>query len=152
VLDLPEVEHVLLERHPQLPFLAGDLDEPRFGRPPGESWDYVLLANILHDHPPQRCAELVAEAAGLLIPGGTLLIYEWVLDEDGVTPPDVAVFALMMLVENEGGGTWREEEIRGWAQRAGLASGPLRRGAGPISVLRADRPHAQESPQDDRSE
>jgi hypothetical protein len=50
VLDLPAVEPVLRERHPELAFVAGDLDLPRFGRPAGERWDAVLLANVLHDH------------------------------------------------------------------------------------------------------
>ncbi|KAA0274406.1 MAG: methyltransferase domain-containing protein, partial [Acidobacteria bacterium] len=140
VLDLPAAEEVLRERHPELGFVAGDFDEERFGRPSGELWDHVLIANLLHDHPPQRCRELIAEAAGLLAPGGTLLIYDWVLGEDRVTPPDVAVFALMMLVENEGGGTWTEGEIRSWVEAAGLRAEPLRRDPGPIAVLRATRP------------
>lgn len=140
VLDLPAAEVVLRERHPDLDFVAGDLDAPRFGRPADEKWDYVLLANILHDHPPDRCREIVAEAAGLLVPGGTLLVYEWVLGPDAVSPPPVALFALMMLVENEGGGTWTEDEIGGWAREAGLEPEPLHRDAGPIAVLRASRP------------
>ncbi len=140
VLDLPEVEQVLRERHPGLGFVAGDLERPRFGRPVEDAWDYVLLANILHDHPPARCRELVAEAAELLIPGGTLLIYEWVLGADGVSPPAVALFSLMMLVENEGGGTWTEVEIAAWIEQAGLIPEPLRRDPGPISVLRARKP------------
>lgn len=140
VLDLPEVEPVLRERHPELTFVAGDMDDPRFGRPEGETWDYVLLANILHDNPPERCRELVAEAAGLLVPGGTLVIYEWVLDEDGVNPPDVALFAPMMLIENEGGGTWTEAEIAEWCQAAGLEKPTLRRNPGPIAALTAKKP------------
>jgi len=139
VLDLPEVEPVLRERHPELAFVAGDLELPRFGRPEGESWDWVLLANVLHDHPPDRCRELVAEAAALLAEGGGLVIYEWVLGEDRVSPPAVAMFSLMMLVENEGGGTWTEAEIAGWVERAGLVAEPLRRDQGPIAVLRANR-------------
>lgn len=137
VLDLPEAEAVLRDRHPELRFVAGDLDRPLFGRPRGERWDHVLLANILHDNPHDRCRRLVAEAAALLAPGGTLLIYEWVLGEDEVTPPAVALFALMMLVENEGGGTWTEQEIASWARDAGLEPEPLRRDAGPIAVLAA---------------
>lgn len=140
VLDLPEVEPVLRERHPELAFVAGDLEEPRFGRPEGETWDYVLLANILHDHPPERCRELVAEAAGLLASGGTLVIYEWVLGEDGVSPPDVALFAPMMLIENEGGGTWTETEIAAWCEEAGLEEPTLRRNPGPIAALTANKP------------
>jgi hypothetical protein len=70
--------------------VAGDLDLPRFGRPAGERWDAVLLANVLHDHPAERCQAIVATAAGLLAPGGTLLVHEWVLDEAG-GPPAVAL-------------------------------------------------------------
>ncbi len=140
VLDLPGVEQVLRERHPELSFLAGDLDEPRFGRPGDERWDFVLLANILHDHPPERCRRYLAEAASLLEPGGTLLVYEWVIGEGDPQPPALAMFSLMMLVENEGGGTWSEAEIGEWVAEAGLVDVGLRRGGGPISVLRAQRP------------
>jgi SAM-dependent methyltransferase len=143
VLDLPQAEQVLRERHPELGFVAGDLERPRFGRPEEDAWDYVLLANILHDHPPARCRELVAEAARLLAPGGILLIYEWVLGADGISPPAVALFSLMMLVENQGGGTWTEAEIAAWIEAAGLAPEPVRRDPGPISVLRARKPGAR---------
>lgn len=140
VLDLPEAEQVLRERHPELAFLAGDLDAPRFGRPDDERWDHVLLANILHDNPPAACERLVREATALLEPGGTLLVYEWVIDEDHTTPAAVAAFALMMLVENEGGRTHTEQAIAGWMRDAGLEAVEHRRGAGPISVLRGTRP------------
>jgi len=139
VLDLPAVEPVLSDRHPDLPFLAGDLDAPRFGRPDGEQWDYVLLANILHDWPAERCSEIVREAAGLLAPGGTLLLYEWILDDGRDSPPDVALFALMMLVENEGGAAWTESEFRRWLVNAGLEQIEVRRGGGPIAVVRGVR-------------
>lgn len=140
VLDLPAVEPVLRERHPELAFVPGDLDRPRFGRPAGEEWDAVLLANVLHDHPPDRCQAIVATAAGLLAPGGTLLVYEWVLDETGDSPAAVALFDLMMLVENEGGAAWTAAQLTAWLEAAGLAGVELRRGAGPIAVLRASAP------------
>jgi SAM-dependent methyltransferase len=140
VLDLPAVEPVLRERHPELAFVAGDLDQPRFGRPPGERWDAVLLANVLHDHPPDRGQAIVARAAGLLAPGGTLLVYEWLLDADGDGPPAVALFDLMMLVENEGGAAWTADRLTAWLAAAGLTAVEIRRGAGPIAVLRARAP------------
>ena len=125
---------------PELAFVPGDLDRPRFGRPAGERWDAVLLANVLHDHPPARCQAIVATAAGLLVPGGTLLVYEWVLDETGDTLPAVALFDLMMLVENEGGAALTASVLTAWLEAAGLAGVELRRGAGPIAVLRANAP------------
>lgn len=144
VLDLPECEPVLRERHPELAFVAGDLEEPRFGRPDGESWDAVLLANILHDHPPERSARYVAEAAGLLRPGGTLLVYEWLIGEEDPAPPQLAMFSLMMMVENEGGNTWTARQVSEWISAAGLEEPELRQGEGPISVLCARRPEGEE--------
>jgi SAM-dependent methyltransferase len=139
VLDLPGAESVLRERHPELGFVEGDLDEPRFGQPEGERWDYVLLSNILHDHPADRCERYVREAASLLAPGGSLVIYEWVIDPGRTSPPGVAKFTPMMVVENEGGWTWSEEQIAGWMSDAGLQPQPMNRGFGPIAVIRGSR-------------
>ena len=137
VIDLPAVETLVAERHPGVKFLGGDIDSERFGRPEGERWDIVLLANILHDHPPDRCAGYIRDAAKLLRPGGSLIVYEWVIDSDRVNPSAVALFTPMMLVENEGGFTWTEDEIGSWIREAGLVPGALRRGRGPIAVIRA---------------
>ena len=140
VLDLPGAEPVLAERHPDIGFVEGDLELPRFGRPEGESWDYVLLANILHDHPAERCERYVREAASLLEPGGSLIVYEWVIDPGRTSPPGVAKFTAMMVVENEGGWTWTEDEIAAWITAAGLQPQPMKRGYGPIGVITAKKP------------
>jgi SAM-dependent methyltransferase len=136
VLDLPGAEPVLNERNPDLAFVAGDFDLPRFGRPEGEEWDYVLVSNILHDHPAGKNRRLVAEAASLLKPGGSLIVYEWVIDPSRTSPEGVAKFTAMMVVENEGGWTWTEEEIADWMDAAGLEPQPMKRGFGPIAVIR----------------
>ncbi|MCB0863724.1 MAG: methyltransferase domain-containing protein [Solirubrobacterales bacterium] len=137
VLDLPGAEPVLKERHPELDFVAGDIDQPRFGRPEGEEWDYVLVSNILHDHPAEENERIIREAAGLLAPGGSLVIYEWVIDEGRTSPPGVASFTPMMVIENEGGWTWTEAEIGEWIRAAGLEPRPISQGPGPIAVIRA---------------
>jgi len=139
VLDLPGAEVVLEERNPELGFVEGDLDQPRFGRPDGEAWDCLLLANILHDHPADRCAAYVQRAADLLDEGGSLLIYEWVIDPGRTSPEAVAIFTPMMMIENEGGWTWTESEIGQWLVAAGLTPAPIKRGRGPIGVIRATK-------------
>ena len=139
VLDLPEVAPLVGERHPGLPFAAGDLDAERFGRPEGERWDVVLLANILHDHTPAQNERLVREAADLLAPGGTLLLYEWIPNPD-TDAPDLPLFAVMMMVENDGGDAYSEAEHRVWLERAGLGEIALTRGFGPIAVVSARKP------------
>lgn len=137
VLDLPGAEPVLRERHPELDFVAGDIDLPRFGRPEGEQWDYVLVSNILHDRPAAENERIIREAAGLLAPGGSLVIYEWVIDEGRTSPPGVASFTPMMVIENEGGWTWTESEIGEWIRSADLEPEPISQGPGPIAVIRA---------------
>lgn len=139
VLDLPGAEPVLQERHPELSFVAGDLDETRFGRPEGEEWDYVLISNILHDRPAEENERIVREAASLLAPGGSLVIYEWVIDEGRTSPPGVASFTPMMVIENEGGWTWTEAEIGEWIGAAGLTASSVSQGPGPIAVIRASK-------------
>ncbi|MGA7396660.1 MAG: methyltransferase [Solirubrobacterales bacterium] len=139
VLDLPGAEAVLQQRHPELDFVAGDFDLPRFGRPEGELWDYVLISNILHDNPSERNERIVAEAAKLLAPDGKLVIYEWVIDEGRTSPDGVAKFTPMMVIENEGGWTWSEAEIAGWIEAAGLVPEPMNRGGGPIAAIKAHR-------------
>jgi SAM-dependent methyltransferase len=140
VLDLAPVGALVAERHPELAFVAGDLTAERFGRPDGESWDVVLLANILHDVPPGEARAIVGRAVDLLGPGGALVVYEWLLDETRDAPPDVALFAVMMMVENEGGAAYTESEVQGWLTDAGLAFVETRRGHGPIAVVRGWKP------------
>lgn len=140
VLDLPAAEPVLRERHPELTFVPGDLREPRFGRPEGESWDAVLLGNIIHDQDPDTAARTIAEAATLLRPGGRIVLYEWVLEDSRDRPEAVALFALMMLVENEGGNAYTEQDFHGWLESAGLEQAEIRRGGGPICVVTAVKP------------
>lgn len=140
VLDLEPVGELVRSRHPELDFVAGDLHEERFGRPEGEAWDVILLANVLHDVPPDTAREIVARAARMLGGGGGLVIYEWLLDETRDRPPDVALFAVMMMVENEGGAAYTEGEVRGWLADAGLECVETRRGDGPIAVVRGWKP------------
>jgi hypothetical protein len=46
----------------------------------------------------------------------------------------------MMLVENEGGAAWPAARLTSWLEAAGLTGIELRRGTGPIAVLRATAP------------
>ncbi len=94
----------------------------------------VLLASILHDHPPAECARLVREAAGLLAPGGTLLLYEWIPNPD-TAASDLPLFAVMMMVENDGGDAYSEAEHRAWLEAAGLVRDRA------AARLRPDRRH-----------
>ena len=56
------------------------------------------------------------------MPGGHLVIREFILQEDRSGPPHAALFALNMLVGTEHGNTYTEGQYRAWMQEAGLAT------------------------------
>jgi hypothetical protein len=55
-----------------------------------------------------------------LVPGGHLVIREFILDEDRTAPPFAALFALNMLVGTEHGNSYTESDYRTWMTAAGL--------------------------------
>lgn len=140
VLDLPPVGELVARLHPELAFVAGDIEAPRLSRPGGETWDAVLLANLLHDGPAERAAAMVAEAARITAPGGVVIVYEWLNDPQSPMPGEAALFDVMMMVENPGGAAWPATRIEGWLEDAGLAEVTTARGGGPIGVVWGRRP------------
>jgi len=86
--------------------------------PPG--YDTVLFSNIFHDHAPAINQGLLAKAHQAVPVGGQVMVYEFLLEPDRVTPASSAVFAVMMLVENPGGNVYSGQEIEGWLAGAGF--------------------------------
>ena len=70
----------------------------------------------------------------------------WPTSSTTTRPAAVALFDLMMLVENEGGAAWPAATLTGWLRAAGLTGIKLRRGAGPIAVLRGTAPGPPDPP------
>ncbi len=99
--------------------------------PPGRSYDVALLCNVLHLHDEARCAELVAQAAATVRPGGRLIIKD--LDprtDDGVW------FALNMALYTDGGEVHTPDHIAQWLRVAGLSPLPRQRlAAAPSSLV-----------------
>ena len=86
-------------------------------------FDLVLLSAVVHSNSPEQNAALIRSCAAALNPGGRVAVADWVMDNDRVTPPGGAFFALNMLVATDFGDTFTEGEIRGWMADAGLAPG-----------------------------
>jgi hypothetical protein len=55
-----------------------------------------------------------------LEPGGTLLIRDHIMDEQRTYPPEGALFAINMLVNTQGGGTYTFREVAQDLKEAGF--------------------------------
>lgn len=87
----------------------------------GTGYDVVLLPNFLHHFDRTDCISLLAKARAALAPGGRVLLVEMVPDEDRVSPPFAASFALMMLGTTPSGDAYTARELEGMAREAGFA-------------------------------
>ena len=83
-------------------------------------YDAVLLSNIFHDQPPTINQGLLVKAFESLAEDGQVIVYEFLLEPDRITPGSAALFAVMMLVENQGGNVYTAPEIESWLIAAGF--------------------------------
>ena len=93
----------------------------------GKDFDLVFLSAIIHSNSPQENAELILKCARALRPGGRVVVQDFIMDEERLTPSPGAIFAINMLVGTESGNTYTEAEVSGWMTAAGL-SGVSRQG------------------------
>jgi len=88
----------------------------------GEGFDLVLLSAVCHMWGEDDNRALIKRCAQALVPGGRLVIREFILDEDRTTPPFAAMFAINMLVGTEHGNSYTEGDYRTWMSEAGLGT------------------------------
>lgn len=103
--------------------------------------DLALLSAIIHQNSPSQNRALFAKVWRALVPGGRIVIRDHVMDEGKTSPREGAIFAVNMLVNTEGGGTYTFREIAGWLEEAGF--GPARliqKGERMDGLMEAQRP------------
>lgn len=114
VLDLPQALEVTGDalRAAGVTPVPGDATEAL----PEGPWDAVLIANVLQLLGEEQAAGLVARAAAVLAPGGTLAVCGVMRD----LSPHGRLFAVQMLLSTDAGDSHDSEAIIGWMQAAGL--------------------------------
>jgi cyclopropane fatty-acyl-phospholipid synthase-like methyltransferase len=85
----------------------------------GGPYDAAWLSHILHSNSPEECQALLHKTAEAMDPGGLIMIHEFVLDNSKDSPEFPALFSLNMLVNNEGGRSYSEEELHIMLKSAG---------------------------------
>ncbi|ASO19696.1 SAM-dependent methyltransferase [Actinoalloteichus hoggarensis] len=83
--------------------------------------DLVMLGHVLHDWDRDQREFLVNAAYKALNPGGTLLVYDRMLDDDPRHVENL-VISLDMLLVTDGGSEYPVSELRGHAEKAGFTS------------------------------
>ena len=122
IFDLPPVIEIARERLSKTPWfkrvnlMAGDftVDELPGGH------DLVLLSAIIHMNSHDQNLDLYRKVYTALNQEGRVVIRDFVMDSDRTQPVPGAVFAINMLVNTPGGGTYTFEEICDGLERVGF--------------------------------
>lgn len=112
---------------------AGSAFDVEFGGP----YDIVLLTNFLHHFDRATCVALLKKVHRALVPGGRAAALEFVPNDDRVTPPMAAAFAMTMLAGTPAGDayTLREyDEMYTAAGFSGVTGHPIPRAPHTIVV------------------
>lgn len=99
-------------------FAAGDYTTQDI--PLTQEFDAAWLSHVLHGEGPDKAADIVTHAAKTLVPGGQLLIHDFILDDTRDRPEFAALFSLNMFLGTESGQSYSESEIREMMTAAGL--------------------------------
>lgn len=98
--------------------LAGDAFAVEFGGP----YDVVLVTNFFHHYDLPTCEGLVRKIFAALKPGGRCATLDFVPNDDRVSPPTAASFAMIMLGTTADGDAYTFAEYSRMFAQAGFAS------------------------------
>jgi 2-polyprenyl-3-methyl-5-hydroxy-6-metoxy-1,4-benzoquinol methylase len=117
-------------------YLAGDFRDVDFGT----GYNLVTIGHILHSEGVERSRQLLKKAAAAMAPKGTVVISEFLVNQDRSGPPMGLIFAVNMLAHTENGDTFSFEEISAWLKEAGLVNTRKIEPGGPVGLVLADKP------------
>ncbi len=85
-------------------------------------YDAVWLSHVLHGEGPKHCGRILEKSVSALVPGGKVIVHDFILDNNRDSPLFPALFSLNMLVNTDSGRAYTEKEITGMLEAAGAAS------------------------------
>jgi cyclopropane fatty-acyl-phospholipid synthase-like methyltransferase len=86
----------------------------------GGGHDVVILSAVLHSMGPDDCRLLLGKCHRSLVGGGWLVVHEGLIDPEGTSPLQAALFSLNMLVNTDGGRSYSGPEIMALMRDAGF--------------------------------
>ncbi len=100
-------------------FAGGDITTDTIPRGP---YDVAWLSHLLHSNGPDDCQQIIDKTVAAMVPGGMLLIHDFILDNSKDGPEFPALFSLNMLVNNPAGRSYSEEELTTMLRNSGVHS------------------------------
>jgi len=123
LFDRPEVIAMARERleredlRDRVRLVAGDFTRDEL--PQGH--DLAFVSAIIHQNSPAQNLSLFKKVYRSLVAGGRVVVRDHVMEPDRTRPKDGAIFAVNMLVNTSGGGTYTFEEIQSVLSQAGFS-------------------------------
>jgi len=99
--------------------IDGDFHTADFG---SGKYDFAIYAHIAHMEPPADNVATFRKFRKALKPGGTLVVNDFILNDDRTGHPFAMLFAAQMLVVTKNGFTYRKSDYRAWLNEAGFNS------------------------------
>jgi len=127
IFDEYVARHGLSER---LRFAAGD-----FFRDPLPHAEVLIMGHILHDWDLEQKRALVAKAYEAIPPGGALIVYESLIDDERKQNAFGLLMSLNMLIETPGGFDFTGAQGSAWLHEAGFRATRVEPIGGPDSML-----------------
>lgn len=123
LFDLPKVTQIAGRRFHEAgvsnrtELAPGDYRDDSFPK----GFDLVLFSAIIHINSREMNTQLYKKAYDSLLPGGSLIIRDFIMDESRTSPPGGALFAVNMLAATENGNCYTETEVQDDLKTAGFS-------------------------------
>jgi O-methyltransferase domain/Dimerisation domain len=134
--DLPEVAPIFEE------YVAANGLSSRIVFRPGSFFDspipqadVVMMGHILHDWNLAEKKSLIRKAHDAIPPGGALIVYESIIDDDRSQNAFGLLMSLNMLIETPGGFDYTGADCAGWMKEAGFRETRVEHLIGPDSMV-----------------
>jgi ubiquinone/menaquinone biosynthesis C-methylase UbiE len=114
----------------RLSTIPGDILKANYGT----GYQVATLGHILHSEGVERSKQLLRKVFKALESGGTIVVAEFVPNDERTGPPNALIFAVNMLVNTSVGDTFTFAEISQWLREAGFQK-PRQLDAGGVSPL-----------------
>ncbi len=101
----------------------------------GSGYDFIWISQILHSHTEEQCRLIIDKSARALNAGGQVVIQDFFLNDDRISPLEAALFSVHMLAVTPGGRAYTHREAAAMMAAAGLSAPEHRRTSPQTSMV-----------------